>query len=334
MKKIFFLAVLALVLFEHPTLAGGFGWNIDETCRFQIAYLPPEGHATSLASVPGDKFMEPLLKNIPAYRPDIDNIMYRSIIGMGFPLPARRDASLLKLYLKLYGWPSQLDPVRSSHKIFDDFLLYGVKGGERLYESARNPANIYVKYASIDRADKVFSCKQPFGAPRVPKQWEFDPYLPFSSVYVAPEDISHGGTEADQAKASAQGVFAFHAALSEVYERALYLLTVKNEKKYYADFRRCPDSTGKICAVRIYEIAARPLVFDNYRDLPMPQDADKIFLSGLLLVKLTEYAAGSPMSMRQIEKMRPGTKEFRSSFRTVWSHMLEVASVFSLRREK
>lgn len=331
MKKIFLFAVAAIVLFQHPAYATDTGWNIDETFGFQIVYLPPEGHEIPLTSVSGDQFMEPLLKNIPAYRPDIDNIAYKNILGMGFPLPARSDASLFKLYLKLYAWPSQLDPVRSSHKIFDVFLLYGVKGGERLYESSRNPANVYVKYASIDRADRVFSDKQPFRAPRVPKQWEFDSYLPFSSIYVAPENTSREGTEADQARASARGVVAFHAALSDVYERALYLLAVTDEKKYYADFFRCPDCTDKICAVRIYEVPTKPLMFDNYRDLPMPQDADKVFLSGLLLVKLTEYVAGSPMPMRQIEKMRPGTKEFNSSFRTAWSHMLEVASVFSLR---
>jgi hypothetical protein len=332
MKKIFLLfVVMAIALFQHPAHAGNTGWNIDGICKFQIVYLPPEGQSLSRASVPGGQFMEPLLKNIPAYKPDIDNIVYKDILGMGFPLPAHKDASLHKLYLKLYAWPSQLDPVRSSHKIFDDFLLYGVEGGERLYESSRNPANVYVKYASIDRADKVFSDRQPFPTPGVPKQWEFDSHLPFSSIYVAPENISREGTEADQAKASALGVVAFHTALSKAYERYLYLLAVTDEKKYYVDFCRCPDSADRICAVRIYEVPAKPLVFDNYRDLPMPQDAHKVFLSGLLLVKLVEYVANSPMSIKEIEKMQPGTKVFNSGFRTVRSHMLEVASVFSVR---
>lgn len=331
MKKIFLFTVMAMALFQHPVYAGNAGWNIDEACKFQIVYLPFEGQNLSRAPSPGRQFMEPLLKNIPAYKPDIDNIVYKDILGMGFPLPARKDASLHKLYLKLYAWPSQLDPVRSSHKIFDDFLLYGIEGGERLYESSRNPANVYVKYALIDRSDKVFSDKQPFLTPEVPKQWEFDSCLPFSSIYVAPENISREGTEADQAKASALGVVAFHTALDRVYERYLYLLAVTDEKKYYADFCRCLDNTDRICALRIYEIPAKPLVFDNYRDLPMPQDARRVFLSGLLLVKLVEYAANSPVSIGEIEKMRPGMKAFSSRFRTVRSHMLEVASVFSVR---
>ncbi len=331
MNRIIFLAVAATMFFQHSAYAGGTGWNIDETCRFQLVYLPPEGEGASLASAPGDRFMEPLLKNIPAYRPDIDNILYKNILGLGFPLPGREDASKLKLYLKLYEWPAPLDPVLSSHRIFDALLLYKVAGAERLYESSKNPANVYVKYASIDRANRAFTDRSPFRAPEVPKQWQFDSHLPFSSLYVTPEQIAREGTEADRARASARGVVAFHGSLARVYEASLSLLAATEEKRYFADFRRCPDSADGICAVRIYEVPVKPFVFDNFRDLPMPQDPDRVFLSGLLLVKLTDYVVDSPMTVKEMEKMRPGTKAFDTRFRAVWSHVFEVASVLDLR---
>ena len=331
MKKIFCSISAAMTLLLFAALAGSVEWNIDETCKITIVYLPSDGQGVARTSVPGDPLMAPLLKNIPAYKPDIDNILYPNILGLGFPLPARRDAAQLKLYLKLYAWPPQLDPVLSSHRTFDDFLLYAVEGGERLYESSRNPSNIYVKYALIERADKVFSERQPFPAPSIPKQWDFDSSLPFSTIYVTPVNAVTQKAEADRARASARGVVAFHASLTKVYDKALRLLAASAEKKVFADFRRCPDSAADICAVRIYEVPGKPMALDNYRELPMPQDADNIFLSGLLLVKLTEYAANIPMPPGKIEQMPPGTKAFEANFRPVRSHMLEVASVFTRR---
>lgn len=331
MQKIVYALIIAALFFPCSAQAEGAGWKVDETLKVQLVYLPCEAASVCPTAVADKQCMQPLLKNIPASQPDIDNIVYKNILGLGFPLPARTDASTLKLYLKLYAWPVQLDPARSSHKIFDDFLLYGIAGGERLYESSKHPGNVYVKYALIDRANKVFSDKHPFRAPVVPEQWVFDAHLPFSSIYVTPEHASHAGTEADQARASAQGVIALHAALGTVYEKLLHLLAVTDEKRFFADFRRCPDSDDKICGVRIYEVPRNPLVFANYRELPMPQDTHKVFLSGLLLVKLTDYAANAPMTRKDMEKIRPGTMAFDSRFHPVWSHMLEIGSVLDVR---
>jgi len=331
MKKAIYFLVAAAILFHFSAQAEDAGWKIDETLKFQVVYLPARAETAPPAAAPDKQFMEPLLKNIPAFKPDIDNIVYANILGLGFPLPIRIEPAALKLYLKLYAWPAQLDPVRSSRKIFNDFLLYGVAGGERLYESSKNPANVFVKYALIDKADQDFSEGRPLSAPPVPKQWEFDSHLPFSSIYVTPENVSREGEEADRAKASAQGVVAFHESLGKLYESSLRLLYSTNEKRYFADFRRCPYSNDRICAIRIYEVPLKPMVFDNYRDLPMPQDAEKVFLSGLLLVKITDYDVKSPVAAEQLEKMPLGTKAFASKFHPVWSHMLEVASVLDLR---
>ncbi len=329
-KRIGWLA-MAVALSGFALYSESYGWKIDETLKYQIVYLPSD--TRPMSTVPGDSIqvMKPLLKNIPAFKPDIGNIVYKNICGLGFSLPVRENASSLKLYLKIYAWPATLDPVRSSYKIFNDFLLYALPGGERLYASAKNRANTFVKYASIDSADREFSLKKSFEAPEVPSQWEFDCHTPFSSIYVKPNNESHKKSEIAQAKASAGGVIEFHAAISDLYEKSLRLLQVANGKKYFADFRLCPEKPEKICVVRIYEIPIEPLVFSNYRDLPMPQDADKIFLSGLLLVKLTDYAAVLPFPLKEMTNVYPGTKTFESGFHALWSHMLEVGSVLDMR---
>lgn len=331
MKRSVCFFVVAALLFQFASPVEGAGWKIDNTLKLHFVYLPAEDKTVSGASLPTRSFMKPWLKNIPAFAPDIDNIVYKNIFELGFPLPVREDAASLKLYLKLYEWPVQLSSLRSSKKIFDVFLLHGIPGGRRLYQSAKRPSNVLVKYASIEPAKRVFSEQQPFIAPEIPKQWEFDANVPFSSIYVSPNKISRRGNEADQARASAQGVVEFHAALSRLYEKSLHLLHASAEKRYFADFRRCSDKSGEICAVRIYEMPVVPLVFGNYRDLPMPQDAEKVFLSGLLLVKVTDYLAHSPIPFEQLKKMQPGTDAFKASFRADWSHMLEVGSVFDMR---
>jgi len=326
-KKNICLVVVAVMLFQCSAYARNLGWNIDKTLKFQLVYLADNERAI----LPANQMPEPLLKNIPAFKPDIDNIVYKNILELGFPLPARDNPAALKLYLKLYAWPEHLNSSRSSNRIFDAFMLNEVRGGSRLYKSSQNPANVYLKYALIESANNVYSENKPFCAPKMPVQCEFDASLPFSSIYVTPSNLSHRGAEADKALASAQGVVAFYAALSKVYERSLYLLAMTGEKKYFADFRRCSDNSDKICAVRIYEMPLKPMLFTNYRDLPMPQDVTKVFLSGLLLVKLTDYDAYSPISMELVKNMRPGTDLFDSNFHSVWSHMLEVGSVLDLR---
>ncbi len=325
MKKIIFVVLLASVLFNSSVYARGEGWNIDQMLKLQLVYFPQ--HQIVGTSVDAEH-MEPLLKNISASRPDIDNIVYSNLLSMGFPLPEIRNADSLKLYLKMYAWPAKLNSARSACRIFDAFLLDKIRGGRRLYASARNAADVYVKYALVDAAERSFSDESPFTAPAVPTQWEFDADLPFSSIYVTPEKVAYSGTESDRAQASARGVIAFHADLEKVYSRSLRLLAADGEKKYYADLRGVNNDAGLISAVRIYEVPLKPLVFANYRELPMPQNAEKVFLSGLLLVKLSDYTAISPVSEKELAGMLPGSVEFESRFNRVWSHMLEIGSVF------
>ncbi len=325
MKKIIFMAFLVSVLINCSVYARGEGWKIDQTLKLQLVYFPQnQPGGTSVET----ERMEPLLQNIPAFKPDIDNIVYSNLLAMGFPIPEIMNADSQKLYLKMYAWPGKLNSARSMCRIFDAFLLDRIRGGRRLYVSARNAADVFVKYALADVAERSFSEESPFTAPAVPTQLEFDSHLPFSSIYVTPEKVACSGTESDRARASARGVTAFHTNLDKVYSRSLRLLAADSEKKYYADLRDAHDGAGLISAVRIYEVPVKPLVFANYRELPMPQNAEKVFLSGLLLVKLTDYQAIAPVSEKEFAKMLPGSVEFESRFSRTWSHMLEVGSVF------
>jgi len=337
MVRKFFVGLFAILLVSLNTfVASSFaanpvtGWKINRDLKFHLVYLPQ----TQAANVSGQ--LNPALRNIPAYEPDITNIGYKDILGLGFPLPTRSAPERLKLYLKLYEWPKSLDHDISARKVLDAFLLRNIPGGSDLYDYVQARSQVRIKYATIDSSDKRFSQAQPLAA-AVPKtQDDFDSSVPFSSVYVLPAKSTRAGTESEKAAASATGVLAVHRAIIDLYSRILIRLgeETAGDKVFFAEQRRCSDKPEELCGLRVFEVQKKPFVFPNYKDLPMPQDPKKVFLSGLLLVKMTDYAAKNPADRSRLTALVPGSADFASSFIPIWSHLLEVGSVFDLRSLK
>ncbi len=338
MARKFFVGLFSILLVSLNTfVASSFaanavatGWKINRDLKFHLVYLPQ----TEAVNASGQ--LSPALRNIPAYEPDITNIGYKDILQLGFPLPTRSAPEKLKLYLKLYEWPKSLDHVISAGKVLDTFHLRSMPGGSDLYAYVQNRSQVRLKFAAIDASDRAFSPAEPLAA-AVPKtQDDFDSSVPFSSIYVLPAKSTKASTESEKAAASATGVLAVHRAIIDLYSRILIRLgeETARDKVFFAGQRRCSDKPEELCGLRVFEVQKKPFVFPNYKDLPMPQDPKKVFLSGLLLVKMTDYAAKNPADRSRLTALVPGSADFASSFIPIWSHLLEVGSVFDLRSLK
>ncbi|MBI4860972.1 MAG: hypothetical protein HY815_12065 [Candidatus Riflebacteria bacterium] len=311
------------------------GWKVDLPVRLQLVYLQDE---TAAGGKVETTTPAPLLGHIPAHEPDIKNIVYKEICGLGFPLPARKGADKLKLYLKLYEFPKHLDPVLSFRRIFDAFHLWKMPNGRLLYDPIASRDNLSVKVAYIGSATRTFDRKNPLPPPAIPvasgrigtlevtPQDAFDGALPFSSVYVNPADPGTPKTDDERAARSAGGVLAFHQELLETYQK--FLSRVSGDNHLFVQPLRCFDNIGQLCGLRVIEVPRKPIVLTNYRQAQMPQDPAKVFLTGLLLLKVTDYAARKPLGPGA---PMPGAKGFDSAFKPVYSHLLEVASVVDLR---
>ncbi|MBI3926983.1 MAG: hypothetical protein HY319_15715 [Armatimonadetes bacterium] len=210
-------------------------------------------HLAYLSEEAGGKDAAEPLGYTPWYRPDIDNIGLEAIRNLGFPLPDRPQAKRYKLYLKFFRYPEKLDPRLSARRVLHGLLV-------DLPEQ-----EVVVKGALIAPADRPFTPESPF-PPFFPpaRQDAFDARIPFSSVYV-------------------DSVSAFHKELlSEYRESFLETRGPDPESAYFLD--EAEDGTFRVLRVR------KPLVFANFRDLPMPQ-APGMVLSELLLVYDQTYAA-------------------------------------------
>jgi len=244
-------------------------WRVDEGLGFQAAFLSEE----PLAGMP-----VPSLSL--ADGPDISNIPLPAILGLGFPLPRPRDADRLKLYLEMYRFPSWLDPTITEQRIADPLLLLNM--------AAFHPLPIAcVKHAIIGPASGLPTVPplllptQPVNG-QSPQAW-FDRHLPFSSLYIQPD------------------VHAFHKELQALLQQTYsgYLrdpreAELQEEKKarVYVD-----DSDG---TETLIWIPRDPMVFDSYRDLPMPQDPRGMFLRNLLLVHMERRDAEGRVVARHV----------------------------------
>lgn len=221
-------------------------WRIDGDLRFHLA---------SLGDWPGRPV--PGLGFEPDWIPDITNIPLSGLQGLGFPVAGTPEGKTF--YLKFFRFPEGLDPARSARLVLEPTLAFQMGEGEELRRFVDGGGHVVVKKGVVERTGYRYSEADPYPPLRTGTQEQLDESVVFSSLYVQPED---------PAKGSAGGVLAFHQELLELYRASF----------------GAPEDLGKQWRFGHLRVPKEPMVFANYLDLPMPQDPQRVFLSGLLLV--------------------------------------------------
>lgn len=292
-------ALAFALLLALPGLASAAGeWAIDEDLKFHFAYLAPE------EPVPSDEYEEvPAVAVGPAAdpaAPDITNIDLDAICGLGFPLPNRHQPGKFTLYLKFFRYPEVVCSCISTTRVTDGFWLHRLSEYPRLRSYLVRSDNLLVKKAFIAPTGHPFSAAAPYPPLLVPRKgrvvdgkvWSgqawFDGHLPFLSLYLTPAAPPPAGISEEETVAwSGMGVLAFHRDLLDAYERNLEPVPGQDDATHRY-FRLPADPDAR--TVTILKVPREPMIFTrNWRDLPMPQDPRRVFLSALLLVFRHEY---------------------------------------------
>lgn len=275
MRKTCSVSLLACALAACGASSVFAGWRVDAPLRFQFAYIPdgknaPAGNADTVAQ----------LGLMADFLPDIDNINLADLKGMGFTLPDRPNPDKYKLYLKLFNFPLQLDARAMSLLVLRNYHMDSMPGGGDVLAFASQNKNLSVKYGHIDLKDRQFSPTLPFPdfkAGRSPGYAAgFIKNTLFFSLYINPDKVGKAQSEDESARQSAQGVLDFHKALVAHYNKTLKVIDGPQPDKFYYYRDVSPKVTIRV--------PKAPLVFANWRELPMPTNPRRHFLSGLLLV--------------------------------------------------
>ncbi len=328
MNKIPAALAAALIL-----LLSGFvsaGWRIDAPARFQFAYVPDGKNA------PGGKTeaVAPLGLTSDSM-PDIDNIGLAGIKSLGFTLPDRPSPEKYKLYLKLFNFPLQLDARAMSLLVLRNYHMDSMPGGGELLAYASQNKNLAVKYGHIDLAARQFSPSEPFPEFRVTRgQGYASGFIKnslFFSLYLTPDKPGTAVTEDELARQSAQGVLDFHKALVAHYNRMLKVIEGPQPDKYYYYRDVSPKVTIRV--------PKEPMLFPNWRDLPMPTNPKRHFLSGLLLVyrsqeKVTSMAQETVFEVGSIVRLTDLPASTNMSVSSVFADGAMIPASFTCDGEK
>lgn len=258
-------------------------WQIDPVMKFSYGYLPTEKDKAYHSCQTAFNYM-------PADQPDINNINLAAFAKLGFQIPTPNDANNYRFYLKLYKFPAKLDAKKSSALMLQQFYLNKLPEAKYLKEFMALPANGYVKYGYIAPASRTFSKSDPLPQFCLPHDIQtaqkiFDSQLPFDTLYIASRNSATPGLAVEsQVALSRSGLFALHNQLIAYYQDHLKQLDSSDTNSFYF---KLPDSTSK--ELKVISIPKNPLIFNNWRDLPFPQDPQHIFATGLVLVKQVNY---------------------------------------------
>ncbi|MBK9322012.1 MAG: hypothetical protein IPM97_03470 [Bdellovibrionaceae bacterium] len=325
MGKLFLYLMTLLSLITNAAFASV--WKIDEKMKFNFAFLPSKIAKTEKASA------KTILMNIPSYAPDITNIVYKSLLDLGFPIPPIEAPENHRFLIKLYSYPIELKGELSTHRALNPFYIALLPNGKSILKYGSDSKNLVVKHSVIDEVThSEYTSKSPLPefslikGSNQDKQNYFDGSIPYTTIYVKPEKSKRGLSERELAKYSADGVISFHQEILEAYRKLLVEIE-PNEKNFrFLEAQVCPTSFDEICAVKLIEVAKAPLVFDNYKTLPMPHDPKKVFLTGLLLVKVSEFSIHI-----KIDNLELNLNTFLKTASLAHSQLLEVGSVLDLR---
>jgi hypothetical protein len=298
------------------------------------------------------------------FLPDITNIALDDFIKLGFPVTAPAAKGKYNLFIKLFNFPAAFKPELSSTPIIKGYQLDKLANGKLLTEYAADSKNLAVKFCHIAKSDAAFSAQNPFPAFKVntvdkDAQNAFIESTVFSSLYVTPAVYAEGETaegeltkssidgktsenelekplagdetsENELARCSARGVQAFHTDIIKMFSEKLIALTPAGDDKHYYYGYKTPNGPRSVLSV--IKIPRKPLVFENWRELPMPQDPAGIFLSGLLLLHRYDYAKNEGAILTDSIPVF-GSSGFKEQFSKVNEHVLEIGSVVKLKKE-
>ena len=172
-------------------------------------------------------------------------------------------------------------------------------------------------------------------------QARFNRRIPFYSLYLEPAaPATAGKSENERAAWSAGGVREFTHVLLDHYAHTLVEVAgARSEKyRYFVErpaFRKLKSGSASEYLV-VFKVPREPLVFDNWRELPMPQDPNTVFLSGLLLVHRTIYRRIGGDDQRAWLARAPlaldiGGEEFSKHYAFLKNTVFEIGSVFRTR---
>lgn len=321
-KKIFALSLLTGGLLSPLANASEIksptAWQIDPLMKFSYGYLPTEKDKSYTSC-------QNAFDYTPAYQPDINNINLAAFAKLGFQVPAPKDANDYRFYLKLYKYPAKLNPEVSAAAVLKQFYLEKLPEEKYLRSFLANPENSYVKYSYIGLASQKFTQQNPMPQFCLPTniknaQQVFDGHLPFDTIYVASTANDSGLTIESQVAQSRNGLFALHNQLIAYYSDHLKQLNSSDIDSFYF---KLPDSTPN--QLKVISIPKNPLVFNNWKDLPFPQDPKHIFATALVLVKQINYKV-NPAAETADKSIVPAT--------AAQTTILELGSVVKLTPEQ
>ncbi len=316
-----------------PALARAAGeWTIDDRLKFHFAFFVAEEPRD-----PRPFDMVPPMPVGPGFdpsAPDITNIDLDAICGLGFPFPNRHQPGKFTLYLKFFGFPESLSAFISTKRLIDGFLLHRLPSYPRLRSYLIRRDNLRVKKAFIGPTGYPFTALTPYPPLLIPRhgkvvegqafssQAYFDEHIPFASLYLEPAAPPPPRlTEEETVAWSGMGVLAFHQELLEAYDRVLE----PNEGPDGVTHRafRVPAAAGER-TVTILRVPREPMIFtQNWRDLPMPEDPERVFLSARLLLHREEYDLTGDLP----PDAAPGSPPFQQATRLRRAQVFEVGSV-------
>jgi N-acetylneuraminic acid mutarotase len=263
------------------------------------------------------------------FMPDISNITLKGVCDLGFPLPRKKKADLLAFYLKFYHYPATCNAFLSAAKVALPLQLFSLSEGGALQEYLKKPGHVLVKKGFIGPIGRAFTAQSPFPPFALSRrgamsgQEYLDNHIPFASLYVTagpyglPVSVNKGD-DAREARGSAAGVLKIHEELRHLYHATFREMKdlSKTEPFTFIDDSQKDYVIGEPQQVRCLRLPRAPMVFETFRNLPMPQDP-RMYLTGLLLIHHDTFTLqGEIREALVCSKMAPG-----------FSQVFEIGSV-------
>lgn len=322
MKKILFIFALIFCALAHANINDS--WNIDKFMRFNIAYLPD--NTLNLADTKS-QIQPPLLQ--PDYAFDVNNINLANFLNLGFDVPNPESANDYNFYIKFYKFPTNLNSKNIINDFLANFRMDLSPSAKEISQYINNKNNLIIKKCMEAKSNEKFTFNNPIPKFAYANNKYFNNYfanhVPFYTLYLLPTTKITNNTLDEQIKNSSDGVKTFYNEILPAYKKNLPQLPGADNRYYYFLAKK---NAHKITIIKLPQ---EILFFKNWRDLPMPQDPKRIFVTSLLLIYSTDY------SLKNINTTIPQTiptidaDEFNNLFTKNKTKVFEVSSIVHLK---